>query len=366
MSLPEIIAEKIKREGPVSFRDFMEMSLYYPELGYYTSINDKIGKNGDFYTSSNLTSIFGAIIGKQIEEMWQVAGMEPFTIIEYGAGTGLLCHDILDYLKNNPKLYDELTYCIIEKSPVMRKKQKAHLHEKVSWYNSIQEIPAVTGCVLANEVVDNFSVHQVVMKDELMEVFVDYKNGFTELLQPAKTELKNYLSELNISLSREFRTEINLEAIEWLKGIAACLKKGFVITIDYGYPSFELYRACRSDGTLVCYNKHTINNDPYNDIGKQDITAHVNFSALNHWGSKFGLTPCGFTNQAAFLLSLGFDNYLRMMNERISGDFMALCRKQAFLKYTLLIDMGSKYKVLIQQKGLPQKELSGLKHSSSC
>jgi SAM-dependent MidA family methyltransferase len=358
MSLSEIIIEKIKNEGPLSFRDFMEMSLYYPELGYYTSTTDKIGKNGDFYTSSDLTSLFGAIIGKQIEEMWEVAGMEPFTIIEFGAGTGLLCHDILDYLKNNMKLYDELNYCIIEKSPGLREKQKSHLHEKVSWHNSTEEIQAVTGCVLSNEVVDNFSVHQVVMKDELMEVFVDYKNGFTELLQPAKKELTNYFAELSVSLSRDFRTEINLEAIEWLKGIAACLKKGFVITIDYGYPSVELYRQC--------YNKHMISNDPYSDIGKQDITAHVNFSALKHWGSKYGLEPCGFTNQAAFLLSLGFDNNLRLMNEQLSGDIIAICRKQAFLKYTMLVDMGSKYKVLIQQKGLPQKELSGLKHSYCC
>jgi SAM-dependent MidA family methyltransferase len=158
MSLSEIIIEKIKNEGPLSFRDFMEMSLYYPELGYYTSTTDKIGKNGDFYTSSDLTSLFGAIIGKQIEEMWEVAGMEPFTIIEFGAGTGLLCHDILDYLKNNMKLYDELNYCIIEKSPGLREKQKSHLHEKVSWHNSTEEIQAVTGCVLSNEVVDNFSV----------------------------------------------------------------------------------------------------------------------------------------------------------------------------------------------------------------
>lgn len=362
MLLSEVIEEKIKREGPVSFRDFMEMSLYYPELGYYTSINDKIGKNGDFYTSSDLTSIFGTMIGKQLEEMWEIAGMEPFTIVEYGAGTGLLCHDILEYLKNNRKLYNELNYCIIEKSPVLRNKQKTHLHEKVSWYNSIRELPAVTGCILANEVVDNFSVHRVVMKDELMEVFVDYKNGFIELLQPAKTELKDYFTELGISLSREFRTEINLEAIEWIQEIAACLQKGYVITIDYGYPSSELYRTCRSDGTLVCYNKHSINNDPYSAIGKQDITAHVNFSALDHWGLKYGLKPCGFTNQAAFLLSLGFGNCLMVMNEQLSGDVMAICRKQAFLKYTMLIDMGSKYKVLIQQKGLPKKELSGLKH----
>jgi SAM-dependent MidA family methyltransferase len=366
MVLSEIIAKKIEKEGPISFHDFMEISLYYPGLGYYTSVDDKIGKNGDYYTSSYLTSAFGATVGKQIEEMWEISGKEPFTIIEYGAGTGFLCHDILEYLKSNMELYDELNYCIIEKSPVMRRKERTHLHEKTSWYNSIQEIPVVTGCVLSNELVDNFSVHQVVMMDELMEVFVDYKSGFIELLKPAKKELKDYLTELNISLPHGFRTEINLEAVEWIKEIAEYLKKGFVITIDYGFPSSELYRQCRSNGTIVCYSKHTINDDPYIDIGKQDITSQVNFSALNHWGFKNGLESCGFTSQAAFLLSLGFEDYFRKINEKQEDNLVAICRRQAMIKYTLLIDMGNKYKVLIQQKGLPEKELSGLKCTCPC
>src|SRR3970040_1230612 len=132
MLLSEIIIERIKKEGPLSFRDFMEMALYYPELGYYNSKKDKIGSEGDFYTSANLTAAFGAMIGRQIEEMWLNLEKKPFTIVEYGAGTGLLCHDILDYLKNNNFLYDNLNYCIIEKSSNMREIQKKYLLEKVS------------------------------------------------------------------------------------------------------------------------------------------------------------------------------------------------------------------------------------------
>ncbi|MEJ7679385.1 MAG: class I SAM-dependent methyltransferase [Segetibacter sp.] len=148
------------------------------------------------------------------------------TIVEYGAGTGVLCHDILDYLRNNKQFYDQLNYCIIEKSPVMREKQKAHLYEKVSWHNTIQDIPEITGCILSNELLDNFSVYQVVMEDELMEVFVDYKDGFVELLRPAKKALTDYMAELSVVLPKGFRTEINLEATEWIKEIAASLKKG--------------------------------------------------------------------------------------------------------------------------------------------
>src|SRR5665647_335773 len=136
MSLSEIIIQQIKEEGPISFHDFMEKSLYYPGLGYYTSVKETIGKNGDYYTSSNLTPAFGAMIARQIQQMWTLSGEETFTIVEYGAGTGFLCHDILDYFANYPESYDKLHYCIIEKSQVMRERQKKHLKEKVSWYNS--------------------------------------------------------------------------------------------------------------------------------------------------------------------------------------------------------------------------------------
>jgi SAM-dependent MidA family methyltransferase len=361
MQLAEIIKQRIEKEGPISFHDFMEMSLYYPELGYYTSAPDKIGSNGDYYTSPNLTPVFGAMIGHQLEEMWSSLGEKEFTIVEYGAGTGSLCHSILDFLKNNPKLYHQLNYCIIEKSPVMREKEKAHLHEKVSWYNSIQEIPEITGCILSNELVDNFSVHQVVMEDELMEVFVDYQNGFVEILKPAGEELIDYLAELKVMLPKGFRTEINLEATDWIKEIGTSLKKGYVITIDYGYPSSELYREYRSSGTLICYNRHKVNDHPYADVGRQDITSHVNFSALNHWGLKSGLEYCGFTEQGHFLLALGFRDYLK--KTEIPGEDYLNYKKEVFLTRTLLMDMGSKFKVLIQHKGMTKPELLGLKFS---
>src|SRR5690348_13700109 len=145
MSLSEIIIEKIRDEGPITFRDFMDMALYYPGLGYYTSNGEKIGKSCDFYTTPYVTGIFGDMIAKQLEEMWHVLNKKPFTIVEYGAGTGVLCQDILNYLKNNKELYDELTYCIIEKSEVMREKERAILQDKVHWYNTIEEIPKISG-----------------------------------------------------------------------------------------------------------------------------------------------------------------------------------------------------------------------------
>ena len=363
MLLPEIIIKKIKEEGTISFRDFMEMALYYPSLGYYNSEQDKIGKQGDYYTSPVLSSLFGKMIGKQIEEMWCMLDKKPFTLVEYGAGTGALCYDILDYLKNNSALYNQLNYCIIEKSKKMQQQEKALLHEKLSWYNSINEIPEINGCILSNEVLDNFPVHKVIMHNELMEVFVDYDDEFIEVLQPANKRLKNYLREQNIILPKDYCTEINLEAIEWIKKIATSLKTGFVLTIDYGFSHSDLYDSKRNLGTLVCYKNHEINYSPYCNIGRQDITAHVNFSALIYWGQKYGLECTGFTTQDHFLRSLGLVNYLRKLeldnSDKNNEGFIFQINK-------LLMDMGNKFKVLIQQKGIKSKSLTGMQFSNPC
>src|SRR6187455_1109095 len=235
-TLAEIIKNKIRDQGPISFHDFMEMALYYPESGYYTSAPDKIGKHGDYYTSPYLTNVFGNVIAKQLEEMWILTGKKDFAIVEYGAGMGSLCNDILDKLKQNEDFFKNLRYCIIEKSEAMRQKERkiiGHdlINDKIAWYDSIEELPPFTGCVLANEVLDNFSVHKVIMKEnELKEIFVDYDNGFIELLKPALENLKEYFIDLGIDLPNNFSAEINLEAIEWIKRISSILEKGFVLT----------------------------------------------------------------------------------------------------------------------------------------
>jgi len=365
LSLSEIVKNKIGDEGPISFRDFMEMALYYPELGYYTSTGEKFGEHGDYFTAPFFTSVYGGVIAKQLEEMWELTGKKDFVVVEFGAGLGSLCLDILRHLKQNKSFYEKLKYCIIEKSESLRKKQKTRaesagdIAEKISWVSDIEEISPFTGCVLANEVLDNFSVHKVVMKEkELSEVFVDHKNGFTEILKPANENLNKYFSELQVDLPNDFCTEVNLEAIEWLKKISTCLQKGFVLVVDYGFPSSELYQSYRRLGTIVCYHKHAVNDHPYENIGEQDITAHVNFSALALWGTKNGLMNCGFTTQSQFLSGLGLTQYLRKLELEQKNDFEI--RKKLMLLHTLLISMGKKFKVLIQQKGLEKPQLSGL------
>jgi len=239
--------------------------------------------------------------------------------------------------------------------------EKAHLHEKVSWHKSIRDLFGITGCILSNEVLDNFPVHQVMMDEELMEVYLDIRDNYlVERMQPASDAMKDYLAELNVTLPKGFRTEINLDAVEWMKEVAATLRRGYVMTIDYGYPSSELYSERRSCGTLLCYKRHEINLLQYEDTGKHDITSHVNFSALRHWGEKYGLRSCGFTDMARFLLALGIEDYFKMTDSP-DCDLYGYYKKRIFLLHTLLTDMGRKFKVLIQSKGVPETELSGLK-----
>lgn len=360
MPLSEFIIQKIRQQGPISFRDFMEMALYHPELGYYTSQKGRIGKEGDFYTSSNVTSIFGEMLGRQLEEMWRILGAKEFTVVEMGAGTGLLSRDVLGYLKRNKELYEDLDYCIVEKSPAMRKEQQERLGGGARWCDSIRELSGMTGCVFSNELVDAFPVHQVVMGEELMEIFVGHKDGFHEVLKPATDELKGYFDELGVALPPGFRTEVNLDAIRWIQDIGSSLKKGFVLTVDYGYPSPELYQEYRSSGTLMCYYRHTANENPYAHTGEQDITSHVNFSALSHWGSKEGLELCGFTDQAHFLLGLGIEEYLKKLQETDPKNYL----KKMLQVKTLVMEMGEMFKILIQKKGTECTELSGLRLQS--
>ncbi|HVY76205.1 MAG TPA: SAM-dependent methyltransferase [Puia sp.] len=351
-TLKENIIDRIRKEGPMSFRSFMDTCLYDPEWGYYNARQERIGKQGDFYTSPCISPLFGEMVARQIEECWALMGKPPFTIVEYGAGPGHLCRDILIALKPNDALYSGLRYCIIEQSAGMQKAEKELLPEKVSWHSGILDIPDLQGCVLSNELLDNFPVHQVVMQQELMEVFVDYREPeeFAELLRPASPQLKEYFRGLEVSLPLGFRTEVNLQMIPWIRDIARALQRGFLITIDYGSYSSALYDEKRRQGTLLCYHRHTINDNPYARPGEQDITAHVNFSALNRWGERFGLSSLGLTSQFRFLQGLGLAARLR----ELAVD------RQKHAAAAFLMDLSARIKVFVQQKGLGLCPLSGL------
>ena len=256
------------------------------------------------------------MIARQLEEMWCRLGETDFTVLEYRAGNGALCRGILDHLQQTSPLYEKLTYLIMERNGSPNAWQQPLHGEKVKCCSNAAGIPAFNGCILSNELIDNFPVHKVVMEDELMEVFVDYNgHGFVELLWPAQDQLKAYFTEQQVLLPKGYCTEINMRAIEWMNDISGLLNTGFVLTMDYGFAADELYSLKRSAGTIICYHKHAVGTYPYVHIGEQDITTHVNFSALYHSGLKAGLRCLGFSDQASFLHGLGVVNELRSIEQ---------------------------------------------------
>jgi SAM-dependent MidA family methyltransferase len=359
--LEQKITERIKNEGPITFETFMEMALYEPGLGYYASENIEIGKAGDFYTSQHLHPAFGSMIGKQLEEMWEVMGRpSEFYAVEPGAGAGLMCMDIMDYLHKR-EIFSSFSYIIAELNPSLQNKQQRLLGKfpgKVRWIYSLRELRDIKGCILSNELLDAFPVHLIEMDDELKEIFVIEENGnFCETKnQPSSSELEDYLTEFSLNLPNGYRTEINLRIRDWLKSVNAILSEGFVLTIDYGYPAWDYYSEDRNRGTLLCYYRHQLSEDPFRNIGEQDITAHVNFSSVKKWGEDLGFETLGFCQQGAYLISLGID---KLINELYTNSSDYLFEVAKIKRLIFPGTIGETHKVMIQYKGKGKPGLKG-------
>ena len=253
-------------------------------------------------------------------------------------------------------------YFLVEKNPLLKEQIKSSRFPDIPIYSSVEDLPPIKGLIFSNELIDNFPVHRVEMQEDLMEIFVDYDKGFIEVLLPAKKEVKKYFEELKIELPHGMRTEVNLDALVWLQSISEKLIKGFVMTIDYGGTSNEIYSSRFMNGTLVNFFKHKVFDHPYVHIGEQDITSHVNFSAISHWGKKFGLQELGLVTQSEFLLSHGYKDYLENKNRSIEN-LSAVAIREAFLAHKLLIEMGEKFKVLLQEKGVLASPLRAFKRN---
>ncbi|MGO9377302.1 MAG: class I SAM-dependent methyltransferase [Dissulfurispiraceae bacterium] len=342
----------------------MEDALYFPGMGYYAKDSTMIGRAADFYTSPHLHPLFGAMIGKQIEEMWCLLGRpSAFQIVEIGAGMGYLAKDVMDYLKRR-MILDRLHYLIIERNPAVVAHQSSLLKDfegRVIWQNSLADIAPITGCYLSNELLDAFPVRLVEMGDELSEVFVSLNEDdeLIEVLKPCECELLNYFREFSIDIhsvmESGYRTEVNLEIRRWIRDVVKKLFRGFVLTIDYGYTADDYYSRERNRGTLLCYHKHQVIENPYINIGEQDITAHVNFSSLKKWGDEAGLKTMGFSPQGSYLISLGMDEVTADMPE-LTGDIMDTAKIKGLI---LPEGMGESHKVMVQYKGDKDLKLRG-------
>ena len=366
------IAAEIAVSGPISFAHFMELALYHPQFGYYMRAPEhtieRIGRHGDFYTSSDVHPILGQALAKQAAQMDRLLGQpNPFTVTEMGPGKGLLARHLLSACRRHfSSLFERLRYVLIDRSPAMRASQRRNLSawldrpNLITWVDDLANVAPedVNGLFLSNELIDSFPVHRIQVTDKgTEELWVDYRNGqFIECLCPPSSEiLADHVRRMHVDWPAGYRTEINLHALSWMKQVARLLNRGFVLTIDYGHTAQDLYRSDRKGGTFLCYSRQSVNEEPFLRVGAQDMTAHVDFTSLARTGEEHGLRTTGFTNQLSFLMGLGVEHMIEQL-EPDSPEFKAavhLLRPNG---------MGTTFKVLAQHKGIVNPELDGLKY----
>jgi SAM-dependent MidA family methyltransferase len=366
--LKNIIVSRITEQGRITFASFMEACLYEPGLGYYTSPGRKVGAEGDFYTSISVHAAFGRVIAREIAQMWRSMGSpNDFSLAECGAGNGRLARDIMDYLASRESvLYEGLTLFLVEREPSLEAAQAellANHRKRVSWLSPEEFYNGFTfsGCLYSNELIDALPVHRVVMaEDGLQEIYVTMRDGeLAEEAGPLSTAaIGEYLRNLGIELHPGQQAEINLAAMEWLKTANKTLERGFILTIDYGFPAMELYAPHRKRGTFLCYHRHQVEENPYIRLGQQDITSHVDFTSLMKRGQDLGLQSVWFGEQYRFLLSAGIVEEIEEI-ERSGASEEEKLRLRLTLKKLILPEggMGDTFKVLIQSKGVTNPRL---------
>lgn len=317
MSLLDYLRDRIATEGPIPFAEFMESSLYHPEHGYYASRVP--GEDSDYRTSASLTPWFGRLLAREFRRMWVALGKpDPFTVIEVGAGAGQLAAAAIHAAE--PALGRTLRWRFVERFPAVAEAQQRRLHAlrgKLEWVESLRFGPPVTGCVLANEVMDNFPVHLLeVDQGGAREVYVTSDNGgLGEVLGPLSTSaVAREAEEALRYLEYGDRFEIGTGLEAWCRQAAAALRRGYLLVIDYGDVAPDLW-VKRPAGSLVTYRRGRLGVAPLADPGECDITAHVDFSALELAARRAGFRPQPLRTQRELLSSLGIEEVVVTVRE---------------------------------------------------
>ncbi len=356
--LIQAIRQEIEtRGGAVPFDRYMEMVLYAPGLGYYTAGARKFGAAGDFVTAPEISPVFGRCLARQARQV--LASLGDGDLLEFGAGTGALAADLLAELEILGSLPER--YLILDVSPDLQQRQREtvaaripHLAERITW---LQGSPpeGFRGLVVANELLDAMPVHRFRVEPEgISEQYVTWREGRFHLCwqAPLEAELERAVLDLRMELEPGYESEINLRARPWMRQLSRTLEAGAAILIDYGYPRTEYYHPQRGGGTLMCHYRHFAHPDPLVYPGLQDITAHVDFTALAEAAQEADLTVGGYTTQAYFLMGCGLEQVMGSLDPGDDGGYLDLV--QGVKRLTLPTEMGERFKVLALTRGLEQ------------
>lgn len=351
-----IRAETASCGGLLPFDRFMELALYAPSLGYYVSGARKLGPAGDFVTAPEISPLFGRCVAAQCREVLE--RLEGGDVLELGAGSGALAAQVLSALEEAESLPGR--YLILEVSPDLMERQRLllgkrfpHLAGCIHWLERLPE--AFTGVILANEVMDAMPVHRFLIGADGVptEVLVrPADDGWEELtaepVSPGLAASVRALQSEGLAIDPGYGSEINLRLGPWLAALSAATERGLALLIDYGYARSEYYRADRRTGTLMCHHLHRAHMDPYSYLGLQDITAHVDFSAVAEGGRAAGFELAGYTTQAHFLLGCGLDGLLA----EVAGGDDAMEILAGVRQLVLPQAMGERFRVLGLEKGI--------------
>ena len=354
------ILRRIELNGAITFRDFMEIALYHPEGGYYTTKADIWGRAGDYITNADVSPVFARVFAREFYHMWQLCNRPTeFFFVEVGAGRGSFTVELKRAIEELfADFYPALRFFCVERAA------KADSHggaEGVLWLNGLEELGrGFAGIIYSCELLDAMPFHRVVQTEEgLRELFVTYRDGFCEIeAKPSTEELTEHFRELGIELPVGTRAEVSLEAKRWAVEVATALERGFVVTVDYGLPARLLYLE-HPAGTLHCHYRHRLGDDPYQRIGRQDITALVDFSSFSLAAKRAGLDTTGFTTQCYYLLSLGILDELKPLGTEDDDVCEKIAHNQGIKELIMPGGLGDTMKVMVQHKAIERPDVRG-------
>jgi len=351
-ALSRHIADVIHQSGGwISFARYMELALYAPGLGYYSGGAAKFGAAGDFVTAPEISPLFGRSLARQVAQVLQTCGGD---VLEAGAGSGRLACDLLNELALLNCLPQR--YYILEVSADLRERQRAAIQQqapqmlaRVRWLDTLPA--SFTGCVVGNEVLDAMPVHLLRWaQDAVFERGVAWADDTFIWRDQPITAGRLYHAARAMDVPAGYLSEINLAASAFINSLAQCLQRGALVLIDYGFGEREYYHPQRNQGTLMCHYRHHAHADPFHFPGLQDITAHVDFTAIAVAGIEAGMRLAGYTSQAQFLINCGITDLLALTPASDAAAYLP--QASALQKLMSPAEMGELFKVIALCKGL--------------